>query len=62
MTKSYELDCMGERLPLTPLSGESINETLFREFGWLLKPIMEQTKSFETTLDKLNWKIVEHWK
>jgi hypothetical protein len=52
---------MGERLPLTPLSGESINETLFREFGWLLKPIMEQTKSFETTLDKLNWKIVEKY-
>lgn len=62
MTKTYELDCRGERLPLTPLSGESINDTLFREFGWLLKPIMEQTKSFEKTLDKLNWKIVEHWK
>lgn len=50
---------MGERLLLTPLSGESIKDTLFRDFGWLLKPIMEQTKSFETTLDKLNWKIVE---
>ena len=61
MIKSYELDCMGERLPLTPLSGESINDTLFREFGWLLKPIMEQTKSFEKTLDKLNWKIVEKY-
>lgn len=62
MTKSYEIDCMGERLPLTPLQGESIEDALFREFGWLLKPIMEQTKSFEKTLDKLNWKIVEHWK
>ena len=61
MTKSYELDCRGERLLLTPLSGEGIRDTLFREFGWLLKPIMEQTKSFEKTLDKLNWKIVEKY-
>jgi hypothetical protein len=62
MNKTYELDCMGERLLLTPLSGESINDTLFRDFGWLLKPIMNETKSFEKTLDKLNWKIVEIWK
>ena len=40
--------------------GESIKETLLREFGWLLKPIMQQTKSFEKSLDKLNWKIVEN--
>lgn len=59
MNKTYELDCLGERLILTPLNGESIKDALFREFGWLLKPIMEQTKSFETTLEKLNWKIVE---
>lgn len=61
MNRIYELDCRGERLPLTPLSEESIKDTLFREFGWLLKPIMEQTKSFEKTLDKLNWKIVEKY-
>ena len=39
------------------LEGESIKDTLIREFGWLLKPIMEQTKSFDKTLNKLNWKI-----
>jgi hypothetical protein len=62
MNKSYELDCRGERIVLTPYKGETIKDALFRDFGWLLKPIMEQTKSFEKTLDKLNWKIVENWK
>ena len=62
MKKLYELDCRGERIVLTPYKGESIKDTLFREFGWLLKPIIKQTKSFENALDKLNWKIVEHWK
>jgi hypothetical protein len=62
MTKIYELDCRGERIVLTPYKGENIKDALFRDFGWLLKPIMEQTKSFEKTLDKLNWKIVEIWK
>ena len=62
MTKSYELDCRGERIVLKPYKGESIKDALFREFGWLLKPIIKQTKSFENALDKLNWKIVEHWK
>jgi hypothetical protein len=32
---------------------------LMKDFGWLLKPIMEQTESFQKALDKLNWKIVE---
>jgi len=59
MNKTYELDCRGERLPLTRLRGEPIKETLLREFGWLLKPIMEETKSFQKALDKLNWKIIE---
>jgi hypothetical protein len=62
MNKTYELDCRGERIVLTPYKGEAINQTLFREFGWLLRPIIEQTKSFEKTLDKLNWKIVEKYK
>lgn len=57
MNKTYEINCNGEKLLLTRLNGETIKETLMREFGWLLKPIMEQTKSFETTLNKLNWKI-----
>ena len=39
--------------------GETIQDSLMRDFGWLLKPIMEQTKTFENALDKLNWKIVE---
>lgn len=55
--KSFEIVCQGERLKLIQMKGESIKEVLFREFGWLLRPIIEQTKSFETTLNKLNWKI-----
>jgi hypothetical protein len=62
MTKTYELDCRGERLVLKPYKGESVKDSLFREFGWLLKPIIQQTKSFENALEKLNWKIVERWK
>jgi len=61
MNKTYELDCRGERLSLLPLEGESIKQSLFREFGWLLKPIIEQTKTFENALEKLNWKIVEKY-
>lgn len=62
MIKKYYLECLGERILLTREFGENIKETLMREFGWLLKPIMEQTKSFEKTLDKLNWKIIEDTK
>jgi hypothetical protein len=62
MSKAYELDCFGERLELTQIEGESIKDTLMREFGWLLKPIIEQHKTFENALDKLNWKIVEKYK
>lgn len=58
MIKKYYLECMGEIIPLTKLQGETIQETLMKDFGWLLQPIMEQTKSFEKTLDKLNWKII----
>jgi hypothetical protein len=61
MNKTYELDCRGERLLLTPLEGESIKQSLFREFGWLLKPIIKQNKTFENALQKLNWKIVEKY-
>ena len=53
------LYCGNEKISLTTQEGETIQETLMKEFGWLLKPIMEQTKSFENALDKLNWKIVE---
>jgi hypothetical protein len=58
MIKKYYLECFGERIPLTRLQGETIQETLMKDFGWLLKPIIEQTKSFEKALDKLNWKII----
>lgn len=54
---TFEIICYGERLLLRQYKGETTKETLIREFGWLLKPIMEQTKSFEKSLDKLNWKI-----
>ncbi len=62
MTKTYELDCRGERIVLKQYKGETIDQSLCREFGWLLRPIIKQTKSFEKTLDKLNWKIVEKTK
>jgi len=58
MYKTDELHCRGERLSLNPLRGETIKQTLLREFGWLLNPIIEQTGSFGNALDKLNWKIV----
>jgi hypothetical protein len=59
---SYEINCYGEKLLLTRLNGETIKDTLMREFGWLLKPIMEQTKSFDKTINKLNWKIEKKYK
>jgi Fe-S oxidoreductase len=59
MIKKYYLECFGERIPLTRLHGESIQEMLMKDFGWLLKPIMEQTNGFEKALDKLNWKVIE---
>ena len=59
MIKKYYLECLVEKIPLTRIYGETIQETLMRDFGWLLKPIMEQTKTFENALDKLNWKIIE---
>jgi hypothetical protein len=60
--KTFELLCRGEKLLMRQQKGESIKETLLREFGWLLKPIIEQTKSFEKSLDKLNWKIEKKYK
>ena len=64
MIKKYYLECLGEMIPLTRLQGETIQEMLMKYFGWLLKPIMEQTKTFENALDKLNWKVIEttKWK
>ena len=59
MIKKYYLECLGEKILLTRMYGETIQDSLMRDFGWLLKPIMEQTKTFENALDKLNWKIVE---
>lgn len=61
MKKSYELDCMGERIVLKLNDGESVKDSLFREFGWLLNPLIEKTKSFDAVLNKLNWKIVEKY-
>jgi len=58
MLKKYYLECLGEMIPLTRLQGETIQEMLMKDFGWLLKPIMEQTESFQKALDKLNWKVI----
>ena len=53
---------MGEIIPLTRLQGETIQEMLMKDFGWLLEPIIKQTKTFENALDKLNWKIEKKYK
>jgi hypothetical protein len=58
MGKTYELHCGEEKITLTMKEGYDITDTLMEDFGWLLKPIMEQTESFDNALDKLNWKIV----
>jgi hypothetical protein len=55
----YELNCFRESIELSLIGKESVQECLIREFGWLLKPIMEQTKCFEKAIEKLNWKIVK---
>jgi hypothetical protein len=55
----YELNCFRESIELSLIGKESVQEYLMREFGWLLTPIIGQTKSFEKALDKLNWKIVK---
>ena len=55
----FYLYCGEEKISLTINEGETIQDSLMRDFGWLLKPIMEQTKTFENALDKLNWKIIE---
>jgi hypothetical protein len=58
MNKIYELHCGKEKITLTLKEGYGITDTLMEDFGWLLKPIIEKTKSLDNALDKLNWKIV----
>jgi len=53
------LYCGDEKISLTINEGETIQDSLMRDFGWLLKPIIEQTKCFQKALDKLNWKVIE---
>lgn len=59
MIEKYKISYFGQTIELIKLENESIMDVVTREFGWLLKPIMGQTKSFEEALDKLNWKIVK---
>ncbi len=61
MNKSYYLECMGERLTIPFQKGESAKSALLREFGWLLNPLIEKTKTFENALQKLNWKLIEKY-
>ena len=51
------IQCGDGKISLTLMKEESIKDSVIREFGWLLKPIIKETKSFENALDKLNWKI-----
>lgn len=55
----FDLYCGKEKISLTTNEGETIQDSLMKNFGWLIKPIMEENKTFENALDKLNWKIVE---
>jgi hypothetical protein len=59
MIEKYNIIRFNQTIELIKLENESIMDVVMREFGWLLKPIMGQTKSFEKALDKLNWKIVK---
>jgi hypothetical protein len=59
MIERYNIICFNQKVELIKLENESVMDVVMREFGWLLKPIMGQTKSFEKALDKLNWKIVK---
>jgi hypothetical protein len=59
MIERYNIICFNQKVELIKLENESVMGVVMREFGWLLKPIMGQTKSFEKALDKLNWKIVK---
>ena len=62
MNKTYELHCGKEKITLTLKEGYDITDTLMEDFGWLLKPIIEKTKSLNNALEKLNWKIVTKYK
>ena len=59
MIEKYRIIHLNQTIELNKFENESIIDVVTREFGWLLKPIMGQTKSFEEALDKLNWKIVK---
>jgi hypothetical protein len=59
MIEKYRIIHLNQTIELIKLENESVMGVVMREFGWLLKPIMGQTKSFEKALDKLNWKIVK---
>lgn len=59
MIETYRITHFNQTIELTKSDKESIVDAVMKEFGWLLKPIMRQTKSFEKTLDKLNWKIMK---
>jgi len=59
MIEKYRIIRFNQTIELIKLENESVMDVVMREFGWLLKPIMMQTKSFEKALDKLNWKIMK---
>jgi hypothetical protein len=59
MIEKYRIIHLNQTIEFTKFENESVMDVVMREFGWLLKPIIGQTKSFEKALDKLNWKIVK---
>jgi hypothetical protein len=59
MIEKYKINHLNQTIEFTKFENEYVMDVVMREFGWLLKPIMEQTKSFEKALDKLNWKNVK---
>jgi len=53
----HEVHCDQDKFDILLQRGESVEEALLRELGWLIDPIIEETNSFEDALDRLRWKI-----
>lgn len=54
-----EIHCNTDCLTLSYIDGETEKDSVMREFGWLLNPIIQSVGSYETAIQKLNWKVVK---
>jgi hypothetical protein len=51
------IQCGDKKIELTYKEGDNTQETLMKNFGWLLKPIIKQTNCYQKAIEILNWKI-----